>query len=139
VKPADNLVFAAGLLRFRRLAQPLGLGANLVFPGQDLFGLLGVQAEPPKIEAFVSINAQFLQNAGGRALRCRRGIVELVGQIARKFAQRIQLFRLLLHPCDFAHPIQKNADHPLRKRGMALIISGKRDRSNSSHQVAAEV
>ncbi len=46
VQPTHNLVFAAGLLRFSRLAQPLILGANLVFPIPDLFRLGRAQAEP---------------------------------------------------------------------------------------------
>ena len=92
VQPAHNLIFATGLLRFGWLALPTGLAANLVFPGQDPFGVLGAQTKTSKIETFVAINAQLLQNAGGGTLRRRRGIVQLVSQIARKLAQSVQFF-----------------------------------------------
>ena len=92
VQPAHNLIFATGLLRFGWLALPAGLAANLVFPGQDPFSVLGAQAKTSKIETFMAINAQLLQNAGGGTLRSRSGIVQLVSQIARKLTQSVQLF-----------------------------------------------
>ena len=87
----------------------------------------------------MSIDPQFLQDAGSGALGCGGRIVEFVSQIARQLAQRIQLLRLLLHPRHFAHAIQKDAHHRSAIDGMALSISGNRDRSNSSPQVGAEV
>src|SRR5581483_728341 len=65
----------------------------------------------------VSVNMQLIEQSGCSALRSRSGIVQLMSKIAGKFAERAELFCLLLHASDFAHTVKQHGNATLRHRG----------------------
>ena len=84
-----------------------------MFPNFHAADLILSPAEVDELETVFAIGAEFLYQAGSGALRGRGGIVELVGEIAGKLAQRTKFFRLLLNARDFADAVKERGDNPL--------------------------
>src|SRR5690348_14444153 len=79
-------------------------------------GLFRGETKRPQSVLLVPVTAQFAEKTGGGALRCRSRIVEFVRKIARKFAQRRKLFRLLFHARYLAYAIEQHRDAALSHR-----------------------
>ncbi len=76
-----------------------------------------VEAQTAEHEFLMAVGLEFLDEAGGRALRRRGGIVQLVGQVAGQLAQSIQLLGLLLQAGHLADAIEQDGDAALRHGG----------------------
>ena len=91
VQPVDQRLFADRYLCRRQGGLAFQAAAHVLIPFAQCLHVLRLKTKTAQAEALAAEDLQLLQHAGGGALRGRRGIVELMRQVAGQLAERVQL------------------------------------------------